>query len=666
MLAISALLLCFLLFTTFSQGLPNNPGILDDSLAFTQNPAVEKRQTSASPASASPTSVSTSAPLSVTPPSATTTVTYTGTPIIGTAHLPASMSKILFPSDLPWVGFPKQTASLGNNALSQAQTNGNSLLGTLLAQTFLRFIGDILGLLGAGSLIPPPSGFPWGLLTAAGTNPYTNAPTTGIVRSYNFVVSRGIIAPDGVERSALLINGGFPGPTIEANWGDTIQVTVTNNITGPEEGTALHWHALLQKGTPYEDGVPASHSITWYHSHYSAQYAGGALGPIIIHGPLNAAYDQDLGPFTLVEQVMGTNLAQVAPPSVNNLIDGKGVFDCAMTNLTCTPNEGLSKPQFTSGRSYRLRLINAGAEGIQRFSIDEHVLQVIAYDLVPIQPYTTNVVTLGIGQRADVIVHANGSRADTFWMRSTISSTCSVTNQPNGLAIVYYQNANTNTTPNSTAWPIDDSRCANDPLNMTLPYEAITPPSPDTTVNIALNFEINATGHFLWTMNDSTFRVNYNDPILLLADAGNDSYPYDPEWNVYKFGTNKSFVIVINNQSPVAHPMHIHGHNMYVLHEGVGSWDGSTVRPNNPMRRDVQLLQPSGYIAIEVVADNPSVWPFHCHIAWHVSGGLYVNILERPDLILSQVKVLTSANNLCTSWNAFTSKDMVDQIDSGL
>ncbi len=29
-------------------------------------------------------------------------------------------------------------------------------------------------------------------------------------------------------------------------------------------------------------------------------------------------------------------------------------------------------------------------------------------------------------------------------------------------------------------------------------------------------------------------------------------------------------------------------------------------------------------------ADNPGVWPFHCHIAWHVSSGLYVNIMERP------------------------------------
>jgi FtsP/CotA-like multicopper oxidase with cupredoxin domain len=34
-------------------------------------------------------------------------------------------------------------------------------------------------------------------------------------------------------------------------------VSVHNNITGPEDGTSLHWHGLLQKDTPWMDGVPS-------------------------------------------------------------------------------------------------------------------------------------------------------------------------------------------------------------------------------------------------------------------------------------------------------------------------------------------------------------------------------------------------------------------------
>jgi hypothetical protein len=90
---------------------------------------------------------------------------------------------------------------------------------------------------------------PLGISHCRGDNPYTSAPTTGVIRSYDFTVSRGVIAPDGFQKSVILINGAFPGPLIEANWGDTIQVTLHNQISGPEEGTSLHWHGILQRGT---------------------------------------------------------------------------------------------------------------------------------------------------------------------------------------------------------------------------------------------------------------------------------------------------------------------------------------------------------------------------------------------------------------------------------
>lgn len=51
-----------------------------------------------------------------------------------------------------------------------------------------------------------------------------------------------------------MVNGQFPGPLIEANWGDWIEVTVHNELE--IEGTALHWHGFLQTGTPWYDGVP--------------------------------------------------------------------------------------------------------------------------------------------------------------------------------------------------------------------------------------------------------------------------------------------------------------------------------------------------------------------------------------------------------------------------
>lgn len=55
------------------------------------------------------------------------------------------------------------------------------------------------------------------------TNYYDEAPDTGVVREYWFNVENTTASPDGVEIPVQLINGSFPGPTIIADWGDTVR-----------------------------------------------------------------------------------------------------------------------------------------------------------------------------------------------------------------------------------------------------------------------------------------------------------------------------------------------------------------------------------------------------------------------------------------------------------
>lgn len=147
-----------------------------------------------------------------------------------------------------------------------------------------------------------------------------------------------------------------------------------------------------------------------YHSHFSSQYAEGLWGPMVIHGPRSATYDIDLGPITLndyfhrtyfdvLKDVVGaTDAVRRRPASDNNLINGKMNFDCgsSTTPAKCTNDAGLSKFLFTSGKTHLLRLINTGSQGIQKFSIDNHMMTVIANDFVPVQPYTATVVTLAV------------------------------------------------------------------------------------------------------------------------------------------------------------------------------------------------------------------------------------------------------------------------------
>ncbi|KAI6370778.1 hypothetical protein MCOR31_004434 [Pyricularia oryzae] len=575
-------------------------------------------------------------------------------------------------------------------ALSQDATNGKSKLGTFMAPMLPFFLANNAAM---------QHGKPWGDRTVEGTNPYRQAPTTGSIRSYDWTISRGTIAPDGYEVPALLINGQYPGPMIEANWGDTVQITVHNNITGPEEGTAMHWHGLLQRGTPYQDGVPGvtqcaiapgqsytysfladQFGSSWYHSHYSAQYSSGVVGPMVFYGPGRQFYDVDIGPVMLsdwnhqnyqdiIEKMLqpaakGGNLKVT---SDNNLINGKGVFDCSTMakgdKTRCTPNAGYSKFKFQSGKVHRLRLMNTGSDGIQRFSIDEHMMTVIANDYVPIRPYQTKVVTLGVGQRADVLVKADQAPGSGFWMRSTLAA-CSEARQPNALAVVYYDEDG-DTTPASKPWDVADPKtCANDDISESVPIFRMPVAQPTTTQEFVAEIFTNSSGVSLFKFGGVSARVDMNAPPLLLANVGNTSFP--AEWNVHNFGGSKVVRLVVTNKTPGAHPMHLHGANVQVLAEGSGAWDGSTItNSDNPIRRDTQLVRPNGHVVLQFDADNAGVWPFHCHIAWHASAGYFSSVLTQPDLVKGMSMPMTIAQT-CRDWAAYTQTNIPDQIDSGV
>jgi FtsP/CotA-like multicopper oxidase with cupredoxin domain len=455
-----------------------------------------------------------------------------------------------------------------------AHISSASLWGTLDVPAVSEFLTDN----------PLPNGRPWGLFDSQ-TNYYEEVPDTGEVRPYNFTISNGLIAPDGYERPVLLVNGAFPGPLIEANWGDIIEVTVTNNITEPLEGLAIHWHGLFHKGAPWEDGAPAitqcpiapeqtytyrfraaPYGTTWYHSHYSGQYAGGLIGPLIIHGP-HDEYDQtiDLGPvmltdwyhkdyYSLVEQTMSNATNATAVRADNNLINGKNNFNCSslLANDTtpCVSDAGISKFNFKRGNKYMLRLINAGAEGLQRFSIDGHMLKVVSNDMVDVEPYMTEVVTLGIGQRSNVIVEANGE-LDAYWMRSSVSTgRCGLNSNPNALAAVYYDDTDTSIEPESEPWELENGgHCTNDDLELTIPLKPMALPEPDLTFFFDANITKNATGHNLWYFDQVAFMGNYNSPTLLWGILGNETFPNDPQWNVRNVGKAKSVRVVVNNLS---------------------------------------------------------------------------------------------------------------------
>lgn len=64
-------------------------------------------------------------------------------------------------------------------------------------------------------------------------------PTTGVTRTYSLELTNTTCNPDGYgEVQCFLINGEYPGPLITADWGDMLEITVTNSLQ--DNGTSIH------------------------------------------------------------------------------------------------------------------------------------------------------------------------------------------------------------------------------------------------------------------------------------------------------------------------------------------------------------------------------------------------------------------------------------------
>lgn len=86
----------------------------------------------------------------------------------------------------------------------------NAGLSSLDAAAFTQGLPDFL------TDDPMPEGNkPWGTMNSTNTNQYRETPDTGVTRYYDFTVSKGRCAPDGVEMDCVMANNQYPGPTVE-------------------------------------------------------------------------------------------------------------------------------------------------------------------------------------------------------------------------------------------------------------------------------------------------------------------------------------------------------------------------------------------------------------------------------------------------------------------
>lgn len=144
----------------------------------------------------------------------------------------------------------------------------------------------------------------------------------------------------------------------------------------------------------------------------------------------------------------------------------------------------------------------------------------------------------------------------------------------------------------------------------------------------------------LWTINGTSMIIDPAEPTLEYMSKGNKNYPKN--YNLINVPDSAKWTYWViqqkNGARGLPHPIHLHGHDMYIL--GVGGpgnfdvdRDLDKLNFNNPPRRDVHHMPADGWLVIAYPTDNPGAWLMHCHIAFHVAMGLSVQFVERQSEI---------------------------------
>lgn len=222
---------------------------------------------------------------------------------------------------------------------------------------------------------------------------------------------------DGPASQMMTYNGTFPGAEIRLQQGDRLDARLDNAL---EEGTLIHWHGIRvpnamdgvsmltqevlspRQSFEYRFSVPDAGTY-WYHAHYLSydQVARGLFGPLINTETHPPDVDRDI-----TVQLLDLK------------IDASGRFDpdtdtSAFTTLGRIGNvqkAHLSDPQpVRIGDRIRLRLINTATDRIIAVQVTGLEGRLVALDGMPLAvPRDFDVVTLGPGQRADVIGDVTG------------------------------------------------------------------------------------------------------------------------------------------------------------------------------------------------------------------------------------------------------------------
>ena len=425
-----------------------------------------------------------------------------------------------------------------------------------------------------------------------------------------------------------------PGPLVRVHAGSSIVAVVENQLPEP---TSVHWHGIA---VPFDmDGVPGvtqdpiapGASFTYrftptvpgtyfFHPHVGLQLDRALYGPLVVDDPSDPGHADDewivvlddwtdgVGPSpdailaaltagNAAAGTAGTSMPGMVMPSTTTngapgtirmahgssaLLGGHaGDIDYPLYLANGRVPESPLTVKTRPGARIRLRMVNAAAETAFRVALGGHRLVVTHADGAAVTPVTVDAVLLGMGERVDA----------TFTAGDGVFPLVAVAEGKGGVARALLRTAS-GAAPAVTARPRElTGRVMTVATLRPSPSSRLASRRPDRQFRVVL-----AGSHhpYKWTINGHT----YGNDSPLIVDIGER--------------VRLEFV----NQSPMFHPMHLHGHTFAVLDRAR--------RPG--VRKDTVIVRPGQKVGVDFDADNSGDWMLHCHNAYHQEAGMMTSV----------------------------------------
>lgn len=415
----------------------------------------------------------------------------------------------------------------------------------------------------------------------------------------------GIVKPDGSMGITL-------------NKGQVFDVNLQNELNVP---TSIHWHGIILPNK--EDGVafvtqfpiyprtsyryqyPLLQAGTFFmHSHFSLQEQQLLSAPLILREPEDDRIsDREVvilladfsfkSPEEIYQSLRCNKSMSMQGSSHEKMKMGPDVVDVVYDAFLANYRT-LEDPEVFNvkpGDRVRLRIINAASATNFFINLGELEGNAIAVDGNRIQPLTDHQFELGVAQRIDVLVTIPSGGIFPILAQGE------GTKMQTGIVLKANDKPEKISLPSLTAKPAGVIGNKQE-----LKLRALSPLA-NREISNKVTLELGGDmANYVWTINGQTW----------------------PEATPVLVKDGERVEITFKNITAMSHPMHLHGHVFEVTEIDGQSFKGAV--------RDTVLVGPGSTVKIQFDANNPGVWPLHCHLLYHLEAGM-MTVVRYADFI---------------------------------